>query len=227
MPISRTVTGGSLCLIGSSGRDFNFKSTDLTVAFRLGDAGSFPIVVGIVSAGSSFNPSGTLAGEQTLKSGPVEFQGVAYASLFFSGSLQFTADPVVIPADSAVPLQLKTKFTLSGTLSAFHNNPFVGPPGPAVFEATLDGHGSTVVRCSASHPSGATMVRDLTSLFFGFVDAGGKLKAKIQKTKARSQKPKARRQKPKARGQKPKARSQKPRARRQKPNARRSRTRRR
>jgi len=167
-PISRTVTGGSLCLIGSGGRDFNFKAKDLTVAFRLGDAGSVPIVATVVTAGSSFNASGTLAGEQTLRFGPVEFQGVAHASLFFSGSLQFTAKPVVIPADSATPLQLKKKFTFGGTLSAYHNNPFVGPPGPAVFEATLKGSGTVVVRCSASHPSGAATVRDLTSLFFGF-----------------------------------------------------------
>jgi hypothetical protein len=87
------VTGGSLCLIGSSGRDFNFEAKDLTVTVSLGDAGSFPIVAGAVTAGSSFNPSGTLAGEQTLRFGPVDFQGVSYASLFFSGSLQFAANP--------------------------------------------------------------------------------------------------------------------------------------
>ena len=167
-PISRTVTGGSLCGIGSSGRDFNFEAKDLTVAFRLGDAGSLPIVAVVVTAGSSFDASGSLAGEQTVRFGPVDFQGVSYPSLFFSGSLQFTADPVVIPPDSATPLLLSTKFTFGGTLSAYHNNPFVGPPGPAVFEAKLKGHGTTVVRCSASHPAGATMVRDLTSLFFGF-----------------------------------------------------------
>jgi hypothetical protein len=166
-PISRTVIGGSLCGI-SSAPDFNFESKDLTVAFRLGDAGSLPIVVVVVTAGSSFNASGTLAGEQTLGFGPVDFQGVSYASLFFSGSLQFTADPVVIPPDSATPLQLSTKFTFGGTLNAYHNNPFVGPPGPAVFEAKLKGQGTAVVRGSASQPTGATMVRQLTSLFFGF-----------------------------------------------------------
>jgi hypothetical protein len=167
-PLSRTLTGGSLCLIGSSGRDFNFEAKNLAVTFRLVDAGSFPIVAGAVTAGSSFNPSGTLAGEQTLQLGPVDFQGVSYASLFFSGSLQFAANPVVIPPDSVAPLQLNTNFTFSGTLSSYHNNPFVGPPGPAVFEAKLKGHGTTVVRCSASQPVGATMVRQLTSLFFGF-----------------------------------------------------------
>jgi hypothetical protein len=166
-PIDRTVTGGSLCLIGSSGRDFNFESKDLTVNVRLADSGSFPVIA-IVTAGSSFNASGTLAGDQTLHLGPVEFQGVQYTSLFFGGSLQFTAKPIVIPPDSATPLQLNTKFTLGGTLNAFQNNPFVGPPGPAVFEVKLKGRGTAVVRCSASHASGASMVRDLTSVFFGF-----------------------------------------------------------
>ena len=167
-PINRTVTGGSLFGSGSSAPDFNFEAKDLAVAFRLGDAGSFPIVAVVVTAGSSFNASGTLAGEQTLRSGPVDFKGVSYTKLFFSGELDFTAEPVVIPSDSATPLQLSTKFTFGGTLSAYHNNPFVGPPGPAVFEAKLKGHGTAVLRCSASQPVGATMVRNLTSLFFAF-----------------------------------------------------------
>jgi hypothetical protein len=65
-------------------------------------------------------------------------------------------------------LQLKTKFTFSGTLNAFQNNPFTGPPGPAVFEATLKGKGTAVVRCSPSRSSGGSTVRDVSSLFFGF-----------------------------------------------------------
>jgi hypothetical protein len=167
-PINRVLTGGSLFGTGSSTPDFNFEAKDLAVAFRLGDGGSFPLVISVVTAGSSFNASGTLAGDQTLRFGPVDYQGVSYPSLFFTGSLQFTATPVVIPANSAAPLQLNTKFKLSGTLSAFQNNPFTGPPGPAVFEATLTGKGTAGVRCSPSHPSGGSTVRDVSSLFFGF-----------------------------------------------------------
>jgi hypothetical protein len=167
-PISRALTGGSLFGTGSTTPDFNFAAKDLTVVVRLGDAGSFPLVGTIVTAGSSFNASGTLAGDQTLRFGPVEFQGIAYSQLFFTGSLQFTAKPVIIPADSATPLQLKTKFSVAGMFNAYHNNPFIGDPGPAVFEATLKGGGTALVRCSASHSLGATTVRDVSSLFFGF-----------------------------------------------------------
>src|SRR5262245_26156376 len=168
-PINRTVKGVSLFVVGAEVPDFNFEARNLTVAFRLGDSGSFPITATPVTAGLSFNASGTLAGEQTLKTGPVDFQGVSYPSLFFNGSLLFAADPVTIPADSASPLPLSTPLKLSGTLNAYHNNPFVGPPGPPVFQAKLKGHGHAEIRCSASHAVGATITRDLTSLFFGFI----------------------------------------------------------
>src|SRR5262245_16107150 len=166
--IDRVVTGGSLFGTGSTTPDFDFAAQDLTVGVRLGDAGSLPLVGIVVTAGSSFNASGTLAGEQTLHNGSVEFQGIVYSSLFFNGTLQFTATPVLIPGNSATPLQLSTKFTFSGTFNAYHSNPFSGPPGPAVFEATLKGAGTAVLRCSASRPLATTTVRDVTSVFFGF-----------------------------------------------------------
>jgi hypothetical protein len=166
--INRALIGGSLFGTGSITPDFDFAAKDLTVGVRLSDAGSFPFFNSVVTAGSSFNASGTLAGDQTLNNGMVEFQGVCYPSLFFTGTLQFTATPVLIPANSAMPLQLSTKFTFGGTFNAYPNNPFSGPPGPAVFEATLEGKGTAVVRCSASYPLGTTTVRDVTSLFFGF-----------------------------------------------------------
>src|SRR5215472_19049348 len=112
LAISRALTGGALFGTGSLTPDFGFAAEDLTVGVRLGDAGSFPLVGIVVTAGSSFNASGTLAGEQTLHNGSVEFEGIAYSSLFFSGTLQFTAKPVLIPQNSATPLQLRTKFTL-------------------------------------------------------------------------------------------------------------------
>ncbi len=157
------ITGGSLFIFGGNAAGFGLETHDFAIQFRLGDIGSFPIAL-MVSAGDTINLSALLAGDQTLNVGVADVGGQVYPQLFFTGVLQFHALPIVVPADSGLPVHRTTHFTLDGNLQAYHNNPFIGPPGPPVFDVALSGGGRTTVRFGPT----VAGTRSVTSYFLSF-----------------------------------------------------------
>jgi hypothetical protein len=166
--ITEKVSGGSLFALRSGILDFNLAARELALRLSLGDAGSLPVMSGPLAAGAQVHLSATLAGDQTLRQASVDFAGAAYSTLYTEGTLEFSAQPIIIPADGPTALHLNTPFTFEGTLSAFHNDPFAGDAGPAVFRAHLHGHGTATLRCSATRHDAELSYRELSSLFYAF-----------------------------------------------------------
>jgi hypothetical protein len=164
MPIQRVVTGGALLLFAGEAPSLVIETTDCAVRFALADTGGF-LLPNTVAAGTSYDASGILAGDQTLHNGVIDVGGAVHPTVWFTGTLTFTATPVLVPPNSAVSVHLDTAFTFAGDLQGYDANPFVGPPGPAVFDYQLKGKGRVTVRLSASRRRGG---RSATSVFFAF-----------------------------------------------------------
>jgi hypothetical protein len=165
MPTAVKVTAGSLCLIEGGVRSFNLSGGPLAVSLHLADSGSL-VIPTKKFPGETYSCGGQLAGDQTLHNGPVDFNGQQYALLWFLGALEFVSNPFAMPANGPSPVTKNVKFTLSGNLQGFHNNPFIGDPGPAVFDVTLSGKGTATVRFSAT--TGMPAGRWVRSLFHRF-----------------------------------------------------------
>lgn len=161
-----TVKEAALYFYGTSARGLTLQARDLMVTCELADAGSFPTLGGPYQAGDNVNISGQLAGEQTLRHGPVYFNGKRYATLHFEGSLVVTAAPFVVPPLSSSPVDIRTAFGLSGTLKAYASSNISGNGGPAVFEYGLNGKGYATAHFSSPHPAGNQQVTEILSLFY-------------------------------------------------------------
>ncbi len=159
----RLIIGGSLMITTAPSRPFALESKDFALGFLLADTGSFNIQNYLVSPGDIVTPSGTLAGDQTLNQGVVDYRGVVYPQLWYAGSFEFVAKPFTVPAASASILHETTAFTVNGSVQAYHKNPFVGPPGPSVLDFRVKGKGKVTTRLSAADASG---MRAVTSYFF-------------------------------------------------------------
>ena len=149
MPTALHVTAGSLCQPEFGIRTLNLSAGLLALSIHLSDSGAF-LIPDETFPGETYSCSGELSGDQTLHNGPVDFNGVHYGRLWFTGTLTFTSKPFAMPATGPGPVTKTEKFTMSGNLQGFHNNPFVGSPGPAVFDVTLTGQGVATVRFGAS-----------------------------------------------------------------------------
>src|SRR3954468_20655474 len=121
MPPLSKITGGSLYIWSPSSSSFTLESKDFAILFSLGDLGSFS-VPHQASAGGTITPSGNLVGDQTLNMGTVDFGGTAGRQLFFTGDLHFVGVPFVLPQPTSKPYVKVTKFTLTGSISAFQQN---------------------------------------------------------------------------------------------------------
>jgi len=165
MPTAVKVTAGSLCLIENGVRSFNLSAGPLAVSLHLADSGAF-FIPAKKFPGETYSCGGQLAGDQTLHNGPVDFNGQQHALLWFLGTLEFVSKPFTMPANGAAPVTKTAKFTMSGNLQGFFNNPFIGDPGPAVFDVTISGKGTATVRFSAT--TGMPAGRWVRSLFHQF-----------------------------------------------------------
>ena len=159
----RLVIGGSLMVTAGHAPALAIETRDFAIAFSLADSGSF-LVPNALTAGTSVDPSGNLAGDQTLRFGLVDFRGSVRPQLWFTGTLAFSATAFTVPADSASILHVTTPFTLSGDLQAFPSNPFLGNPGMSLLDIRLKGKGKVTTRLTGAHAG----VRSVTSLFFAF-----------------------------------------------------------
>jgi hypothetical protein len=149
MPTAVKVTAGSLCLFENGAASFNLSGGPLALSIHLSDNGGLVIPVKKFP-GETYSCGGQLSGDQTLNNGPVDFNGERHPLIWFTGTLQFVSTPFAMPPNGAVPVTKSAKFTMSGNLQGFLNNPFIGNPGPAVFDVTLTGKGMATVHFSES-----------------------------------------------------------------------------
>jgi hypothetical protein len=164
MPTPLKITAGSLCQIENSFRSFNLSAGKLALSIHLADSGSF-VIPSKKFPGETYACGGQLAGDQTLHSGNVDFNGAHQPLIWFTGTLKFVSQPFAVPADGPSPMTKTATFTMSGNLQGFLNNPFIGPPGPAVFDVTLKGKGVATVRFSATAGMSGRWVRSLFHQF--------------------------------------------------------------
>ncbi len=163
-PIPLKVTGGSLFLWSPSGVDFTLRTSKFSAKINLSDIGSFSMP-NFLAPGSSVALHGSLAGDQTLGSGIVDYNTGVNLHLYFSGSLNFTASPFTVPTSTPTKPAVKTvNFTFSGTLNGHLTNPFIDI-APTVFEYELTGKGKVTTRMTKII-GGAS--RDVTSYFYSF-----------------------------------------------------------
>ena len=149
MPTAVKVTAGSLCLIENGVCSFNLSAGPLALSLHLADNGSL-VIPAKKFPGETYSCGGQLSGDQTLHNGPLDFNGERHALLWFLGTLEFVSTPFAVPANGGAPVTKTVKFTMSGNLQGFLNNPFIGDPGPAVFDVTLTGKGAATVRFAAT-----------------------------------------------------------------------------
>ncbi|MDT4968113.1 MAG: hypothetical protein QOJ64_2850 [Acidobacteriota bacterium] len=96
--------------------------------------------------GSIMNLNNSFEAEDQLKFGPATFNGSDYPMLWYSGRLNLATGPFVIPKHGpSEGITLTIPFTLTGHISSFLLNPFVGNPGPAVFSVDVIGQGVAVL----------------------------------------------------------------------------------
>lgn len=164
MPTQIKVTGGSLFIYSPGNSDFTLRTSAFSAKISLSDIGSFAMP-NFLAPGSTYAPHGTLAGDQTLHNGCVDYGGQMYPTLWFTGLLGFSAAPFTVPTSSpSRPSAKTTAFTFDGTLNAYLTNPFIDV-SPAVFEFQLLGKGKVTTRMT---PIIAGASRDVTSYFYSF-----------------------------------------------------------
>ncbi|MEP7002178.1 MAG: hypothetical protein ABI969_16945 [bacterium] len=122
---------------------------------------SSPLGVGAHSIGATF------AGELGLGGGPSIVGATTYPKVWYTGTLKFTGS-ITLTNAMPEPLIAVRAFKMSGNLKGYLNNPFVGPPGPAVFDSAVGGKGKAVI-IMTSFMDGATRLFSLKSLTYHFM----------------------------------------------------------
>jgi PEP-CTERM motif len=136
------ITGGNVVQVPLGSHTYDLQGNGFRASGR-GNFGRTPCVP--CQPGTIHDFFTEFSGEDSLQGGPATYNGTDYALLFYGGRITLTIGDINLPADGQTGLvTLNLPFTLSGNLRAFQNNPFVGPPGPAVFDVTLTGQGTAV-----------------------------------------------------------------------------------
>lgn len=148
-PQKKKIVGGFLAVKGAQGGPtFHLFGKDWLLTNKMGDTGNVPLqsqCLGLMgcppatySAGSNF------AGELGLDDGFAMIGLKKFAKLYYTGQLDFVGK---VKLTSTMPEQLTTvvPFTMTGNLQGYKNNPFVGDPGPKVFDWTVSGQGRAVL----------------------------------------------------------------------------------
>ena len=141
-----TVTGGQLTVTGSAGGPhFELIGSGFNIKNNGADQGNVAAQShGPYKPGDAIDLHGKFAGELGLGSGPCKIGRLSYTKLFFTGTIEFKGSAQV-PGSKLATASVMGKFTFSGNLKGYTQNPFVGNPGPAVFDYQLSGHGTATV----------------------------------------------------------------------------------
>lgn len=96
--------------------------------------------------GSIINLNDSFQGEDQLKYGPATFNGTDYPMVWYTGRLNLATGQFVIPKHApSEGITLTIPFTLTGHISSYLLNPFVGYAGPPVFSVDVIGQGVAVL----------------------------------------------------------------------------------
>lgn len=143
------LTGGSLIVQGLFGGPvFQFIGPGFTISNKGADQGN----VGAsrcspCRAGERLSLNSTFAGELGLGSGPSSIKGKQYPHLYYSGIIDFYGETEIEESESP-QVSVIGKFTLSGLMKGYENNPFIAYPGSSVFDVKLSGSGTATVELS-------------------------------------------------------------------------------
>ncbi|MEO8621786.1 MAG: hypothetical protein ABI625_12025 [bacterium] len=121
---------------------------------------SSPLGIGAHSIGATF------AGELGLGGGPSTVGSNTYPKVWYTGTLNFVGN-ITLTNAMPEPLIAVRAFKMSGSLQGYLNNPFVGPPGPAVFDSNVSGRGKAVI-IMTSFMQGNDRLFSLKSLTYHF-----------------------------------------------------------
>ena len=158
-------TGGHLSVTGLAGGPlFQLFSTSLIVTNRGADPGSFPI--GFPSGPGVHTINATFAGELGLGSGFAEIGGASHQTVWYTGDLNFSGN-VALPSAAPPVFVIVAPFDMKGALQGYTNNPFIGPPGPALFDHKVHGSGKAVLELTAS--TGGTPTYSFTTITYNFL----------------------------------------------------------
>lgn len=163
------ITGGSFVQVPFGDHTYNLTGA----GFRASGFGYFGRTFCLPCApGVTNNFVAEYVGSDALKGGPATFGGVDYASVFYSGRITLTIPEITLPADGAEGLiTLNLPFTLTGNLNAYQNDPFVGPPGPAVFSVGLTGQGTASFKLLSYFLAGHEQTYAIQSMTYNFEPA--------------------------------------------------------
>lgn len=165
---TKRITGGSLSVFRNLGPIFTLSGKRFTIR-----GGADP---GNVSAGvgSPFKPGAAVsinshfAGELSLGFGVAAIRGTVYGRLYYTGELTFSGGTIIVPSEDSAAISRYEPFTLSGSLKGFINNPFVGDPGPAVFDTLVSGAGTATLQLSSFVTGGGQQLHEFASLVYTF-----------------------------------------------------------
>ena len=149
---------GHLLTVGTAGSVHFTFFTNRNFVSNLGnpgDPGNAGPAGGPYEIGDQIPIESTFAGELGLGNGEACIRGQAYDRLYYTGTIELHGDPLVVPDSDREIIVVRGPFTLDGALRGFTGNPFVGDPGPAVFDYQLSGQGTAAVRLAKndSNPS--------------------------------------------------------------------------
>lgn len=100
--------------------------------------------------------------------GPATYNGTSYSDLWYTGSMNFESASFVVGGDLD-NIVFTADFTMTGNMSAYFQDPFIGDPGPAVFSTLLTGRGiATLEMSSIFSPSLGGRIYTLKSLTYTF-----------------------------------------------------------
>lgn len=162
------ITHGYLNVQSSSGPQFQlFSQTPpaWVLTNATGDPGNVPLQSGPLAVGAH-SIGATFAGGLGLGAGPAMVGATAYPKLWYSGTLTFSGN-ITLTAAMPEPVIAVRAFKMTGNLQGFLNNPFVGNPGPAVFDSNVTGKGKAVILLT-SIVQGTSRLFWLTSLTYHF-----------------------------------------------------------
>jgi hypothetical protein len=164
------LTHGYLAVLGNNGGPqfqlFSQPPQSWVLTNEGADKGNVPLQSSPLSVGAH-SIGATFAGDQGLGGGPSMVGATAYPKIWYTGTLNFVGN-ITLTAAMPEPLIAVRAFKMSGNLQGYLNNPFVGNPGPAVFDSNVSGKGKAVI-IMTSFMQGKNRLFSLKSLTYHFI----------------------------------------------------------
>lgn len=161
------VTSGSLTVQGILGTPtYSFGGPNFSVTSNGGDSGNSPSC-SPCQAGDVINMNSLFVGT-SLGQGSLTFNGTTFSNVFFGGTFQFTASPVVVPA-AITDISITSPFLFSGSLFACPTGGGLNcSPSTQIFSAEFVGQGIATLQLRINQ---GVPLFDLQSVTYNFDSA--------------------------------------------------------